>query len=367
MLDALLEQSFLGAALFVCYNGLMTTVYVYAPALKHQKNGHPEHNGRIGNLLSWLEPHGVLADLTAVSPKVATFEQLTHVHSKGLVEHVRNVCQSGGGHLDHGDTYATRESYDLARLAAGGTCTAVDEILSDRADNGFSLIRPPGHHAERDRISGFCLFNNIAVAAKHAQNVHGLKRIAIVDFDVHHGNGTQDIFYDDPSVLFISTHLYMPRYFYPGSGHYSEAGEGLGKGATLNVPLMPNVGDVSYAAIFEEIIMPQLRAFKPEMILVSAGFDAHWQDPLAMASLSLTGYAQLCRLLKETAVKLCNGRVLFVLEGGYQVDALSHAILNLFYTLLDKDKILDPLGPAPKNEPNITDLINIIKRDNLQF
>ena len=361
------EGSLLGAALFVCYNGEMSTVYAYAPALNHQKMGHPEHNGRIGSILNWLEPFDILDELTAVSPQAASFEQIAQVHSKGLVEHVRNVSKMGGGNLDQGDTYATADSYDLARLAVGATCTAVDEILSGRAKNGFSLIRPPGHHAEIDRISGFCLFNNIAIAARHAQKAYGLKRIAIVDFDVHHGNGTQDVFYSDPTVFFISTHLYMPRFFYPGSGHQSEEGEGDGRGTTLNVPLIPNVGDVGYKLVFDEIVLPQLRAFQPELILVSAGFDAHWEDPLAMANLSLTGYVQLGQQLKEVADDLCNGRLLFVLEGGYHLDALQHAILNLFYTLLDRDEVVDPLGPSPENESDVFQLVNMIKRDHLQF
>ncbi len=345
----------------------MSTIYVYTPAINHQKQGHPEHNGRIGNLLHWLEPFGVLGDLTAVSPRHATFEEITSVHSKGLVEHVRNVSLIGGGNLDHGDTYCTRESYDLARLAVGGTCAAVDEIMTGKAKNGFALVRPPGHHAEKDRISGFCLFNNIAVAARHAQYNHGLKRVAIVDFDVHHGNGTQNIFYGDPSVLFISTHLYLPRYFYPGSGHHMEMGEGDGRGLTLNVPLIPNVGDEGYAFIFKEVVLPQLRAYQPELILVSAGFDAHWEDPLAMANLSLNGYAQLGRSLIQEAESLCDGRILFVLEGGYHLEALHHAILNLFYSLLGQDKIVDPLGPSPESDSDVKGLVEVIKQDHLQF
>lgn len=355
------------AALFICYNVRMSTIYVYAPAIAHQKEGHPEHNGRIGTLLRWLEPHGILQDLTALQPTYATFEQLTTVHSQSLIEHIRRVSQRGGGTLDHGDTYATAESYDLARLAVGGALTAVDHILSGNARNGFALLRPPGHHAEHDRISGFCLFNNVAAAARHAQQMHGLKRVAIVDFDVHHGNGTQNIFYDDPSVLFISTHLYMPRYFYPGTGHYKEAGTQKGSGCTLNIPLVPNIGDDGYQKIFAEIVVPRLEAFQPEMLFVSAGFDAHWQDPLAFATLSLLGYAQLTRLLLSAAHQICNGRVLFVLEGGYQIEALQYAILNTFYALLGQDKILDPLGPCPEPENDISKLLAIVKQDHLQF
>lgn len=345
----------------------MTTIYVYAPALEHQKQNHPEHNGRIRSILEWLDPFGVLADLTAVSPRLATHEQLKQVHSTGLIEHVRTVCQTGGGLLDHGDTYATSSSYELARLAAGGSCAAVDAILTGQATNGFALVRPPGHHAEVDRISGFCLFNNIAVAARHAQRVHGINRIAIVDFDVHHGNGTQDIFYADPSVLFISSHLYMPRFFYPGTGSYGEGGKGAGHGYTLNIPLIPHVGDEGYLTLFRDVVVPKLKLFKPEILLVSAGFDAHWQDPLAMAELSLSGYAQLTRLLVETANELCHGRILFILEGGYQIDALSYAILNSFYALLGQDKIIDPLGSGQEADNDVHLIINRIRRDHLQF
>lgn len=345
----------------------MSTIYVYAPAIAHQKEGHPEHNGRIGNLLQWLDPFGILADLTAVSPIHATFEQLNRVHSKGLIEQIRSVSLSGGGLLDHGDTYATAESYDLARLAVGGAITAVDHILKGNARNGFALLRPPGHHAEYDRISGFCLFNNVAAAARHAQQAHGLKRVAIIDFDVHHGNGTQDIFYNDPSVLFTSTHLYMPRHFYPGTGGYKESGREAGIGHTLNIPLVPNVGDAGYEQIFQQVIVPKLRAFQPEMLFISAGFDAHWQDPLAMAALSLSGYAQLCRQLVVAADEICNGRILFILEGGYQVKALQHAILNTFYALTLQDNIIDPLGASPEAETDISKLLAIVKRDHLQF
>lgn len=345
----------------------MTTAAVYVPAVSHSKPGHPENEKRISHLLSLLDEAGVLADVPLLEPTLATVKQLRRVHAAPLIERVREVSAVGGGILDHGDTYATAQSYDLARRAAGSTMTLVDHILTGRASNGFALVRPPGHHAEYGRISGFCLFNNIAAAARQAQMVHGVKRILIMDFDVHHGNGTQDIFYNDESVMFISTHLFMPRMFYPGTGDLQELGHGYGHGYTVNVPLMPNVGDEGYGRVLDELIDPLARQFKPELILVSIGYDAHWQDPLAMAGLSLTGYARLSQKLVALAQELTNGKILFVLEGGYQLQALSYGILNTFYALLGQDKIEDPLGFSPREEQDISQLLRQLKRHHLIY
>lgn len=345
----------------------MSTAVVYVPATAHTKSGHPENQGRIKQILPFLEQSGMLADLHLLPPVAASVKQLRRVHAPTLIERIREVATMGGGALDHGDTYATPESYELARLAAGGTITAVDQIMRGQAKNGFALVRPPGHHAEFSRISGFCLFNNVAAAARQAQIEHGVKRILILDFDVHHGNGTQDIFYDDDSVMFISTHLFLPRMFYPGTGSFEELGNGFGHGYTVNVPLMPNVGDVGYGRIFTELVLPLARQFKPELILVSAGYDAHWQDPLAMAGLSLTGYAQISRQLVNLADELTNGRILFVLEGGYQVQALSYGILNTFYALTGQDCIVDPLGHMPQAEQDISHLLHQLKRHHLIY
>ncbi|MCA9897095.1 MAG: histone deacetylase [Anaerolineales bacterium] len=345
----------------------MTTAVVYVPALDHTKSGHPENQGRIKQILPFLEQTGVLADVCLLEPEAATIPQLRRVHAPTLIERIREVTVTGGGLLDHGDTYATPQSFDLARLAAGATMTAVDAILTGQAKNGFALVRPPGHHAEYGRISGFCLFNNVAAAARQAQAVHGVKRILILDFDVHHGNGTQDIFYDDDSVMFISAHLFLPRMFYPGTGSFEELGNGFGHGYTVNVPLMPNVGDDGYGRILTELVYPLARQFKPELILVSAGYDAHWQDPLAMAGLSLRGYAHISRLLVELANELANGRILFVLEGGYQVQALSYGILNSFYALTGQDHIHDPIGPMPQAEQDISHLLHQLKRHHLIY
>lgn len=344
----------------------MSTVLVYAPALGHTQEGHPESSARLKGLLPVLDKCGVLPELKLVHSTPATIEQLQRAHTAGLIAYVRQVSRQGGGLLDYGDTYATLESYDLALLAAGSCCAAIDALMTGQAHNGFALVRPPGHHAETDRAGGFCLFNNVAVAARQAQMVHGAKRVFILDFDVHHGNGTQDIFYRDASVLFASIHLFAP-FFYPGVGSLGETGAAKGQGYTINVPLPPRVGDEGYGRILEELVRPKVAAFKPDVMLVSIGFDAHWQDPLAMAGLTLTGYARLARTLLAMADSVCDGRILFVLEGGYRLEALRYGILNVIYALLGRDDIRDPLGPMPYPEQDIGPLLRQLKERHLLY
>lgn len=344
----------------------MTTILLYAPALAHTKLHHPENGSRLAHILSQLESFGILKDLQLMDPIPATKEQLQRIHNDGMIDFIYSVCHKGGGLLDHGDTYATPESYDLAALAVGGCCKALDAIMEGEAKNGFALVRPPGHHAERDHVSGFCLFNNIAAAARQAQVKHQAKRVLILDFDVHHGNGTQDIFYEDDSVLFISLHLFAP-YFYPGIGQVHEVGIRRGKGFTINVPFPPGVGDKGYALVQNEFILPVVSRFRPDLILVSIGFDAHWSDPLAMAGLSLKGYAQFAQNLIALAESVCSGRILFVLEGGYQQDVLNYGIANTFNALLGRDQIFDPFGPMPRQEYDIGELLNQLQSQDLPF
>lgn len=345
----------------------MSTGFVYAPALAHTRRNHPENPQRLALLLPTLEQFGVLSALTAVTPQPATLPQLRRVHTAAYIERVRETAHRGGGVLDHGDTYVTSESYQLARLAAGSAIAAVDALLTGSVQNGFVLVRPPGHHAEANRAGGFCLFNNVAVAARHAQAAHHLKRILVLDFDVHHGNGTQHIFYEDDTVMFASIHMFVPYYFYPGIGASHEIGEGKGLGYTVNVPLPPHVGDNGYNQVVNELVWPKAAVFQPELILVSAGFDAHWQDPLAAEGLSLTGYARLVRTLMQMAQTLCHGRILFVLEGGYQQSALTYGILNTMYALLGQDEIHDPIGPMPTPEYDVTDLLYQLRQRHLLY
>lgn len=339
----------------------MGTALVYVPALAHTQQFHPENHTRVEDLLSFFEQHGVLSDLQRVHGREAESSLLTAVHSSGLLEEIRQACRSGPGRID-ADTYVTRESYDLARLAAGSCCALVDAICEGTADNGLAIVRPPGHHAERDRVGGFCLINNVAVAARYAQREYDdVHRVLIVDFDVHHGNGTQDIFYEDDSVLFVSLHLFHP-FFYPGTGGADERGAGPGAGFTLNVPFPAGVGDAGYRRALDDLVIRRASTFDPDLILVSAGFDAHWQDPLARATLSLEGYAQICRRLVDFATQATGGRILFVLEGGYHLMALHYGLLNLTNVLLGRDQVQDPLGKATDPEVDVTNLLRNLQK-----
>ncbi len=298
--------------------------------------------------------------VTVLEPAMATEEDLARVHSADQINLVRWVSERGGGMIG-GDTYTTRGTFDAAKIAAGSACRAVESVVSGSADNAVALIRPPGHHASASSIEGFCLFNNIAIAARYAQTQLGIERIAIVDFDVHHGNGTQDIFYADNSVQFFSIHMFS-HYFYPGSGRLQEDGVKQGAGYTINAPLPPGTGDRGYQAVFDEIVEPLLAQFQPDLILVSAGYDAHWRDPLAQMQLSLRGYAALTQRLIRYAGELCAGKIIFLLEGGYDLDVLGYGVLNLIHALLKDDDVLDPFGAAPQNEVDVSGLLIKVKQ-----
>lgn len=335
----------------------MTTVFSFAPAYEHDFTGHPEHAGRGQAVMRVLEAKQVLGDVTNLAPSLATPEQIRRAHSQAVIDRVQALSLRGGGRID-ADTYVTDASYDLALLGAGAVTNAALEIANGRAKNGYVFVRPPGHHAEYERSMGFCLFNNIAVATKEIQASTDCKRIMVIDIDVHHGNGTQDIFYTDDSALFVSTHQYG-SFFYPGTGGAREIGKDKGLGLNLNVPLAAGVGDSGYSAVVEDVISLSARKFKPDMILISAGFDAHWQDPLAAMELSLTGYAQLTQKLITLSDKLCEGRILFVQEGGYMLDILAHAVLNTLYALKGTDRISDPAGLSRASEfPSVNQMIS---------
>ncbi|MBC8264075.1 MAG: histone deacetylase [Anaerolineales bacterium] len=304
-----------------------------------------------------LENRGVLPRLVAAKATPISTERLTRNHSQRYIDTVRQVAERGGAHLDL-DTYMSSRSYEAAMMAAGGLVNAVEAVLEGKVDNAFALVRPPGHHAEESRGMGFCLFNNVAVAARYALEEKGLERVLIVDFDVHHGNGTQDAFYDESCVLFFSTHQYP---HYPGTGNWREIGRGAGEGYTANVPLPGGVGDEGFGLIFDEFLYPLAERYRPQLILVSAGYDSHWADPLAAMQLSITGYTHLARRLKAMADQLCQGRLVFTLEGGYELEVLAYAVLNTFHVLLGDEEIHDPLGPARRSERDVSDLLDQLK------
>jgi acetoin utilization deacetylase AcuC-like enzyme len=332
----------------------MTTAYVYDPIyLEHDLPGHPEHAGRLRHILQVLQKEGILQKLEQLAPRAATIDELERVHVPQLVRQVRRTAEAGGGHLD-ADTYVSRRSFDAALMAAGGVVRAVEAVLSGEISNAFALVRPPGHHATPTRSMGFCLFNNVAVAARAALAQDGVERVLIVDFDVHHGNGTEDIFGGSPDVLYVSTHQYP---YYPGTGSWSEMGYGEGTGTVLDVPLPPGVGDAGYAQVLAELVWPLAERYQPDLVLVSAGYDAHWNDPLAQMELSLTGYAQLTRELVDMATQLCGGRIVFTLEGGYQVNVLAYGVLNALYAMLGDPMIADPIGPSSRPGRPVDELV----------
>ena len=300
------------------------TAIVWSEAyLDHETGSHPESPERWVAIERALRAAGLFEVLPVLTPKAAPVERVLAVHGEGLVERVRAAAERGGAWLDP-DTLVSPLSYETALLATGGACLAVDAVLEGRAPRAFALVRPPGHHAEPNRAMGFCLFNNIAVAARHAQAVHGIERVAIVDWDVHHGNGAQAIFWEDPNVLFVSLHQYP---FYPGSGSRQEEGDGPGRGTTINIPLPAGTGEDVYLAAFDGVVVPALRAFAPDLILVSAGFDAHADDPLAQMRLRTESFALMAERLRDAAAELCRGRLVLVLEGGYNLKALGDSVV----------------------------------------
>lgn len=324
----------------------------------HTDPTHVERAERLVAINEALDDSGLRSSLLALPPIAPPESVLEAVHSPRLIAGLRRTAEMGGGRID-ADTYLTGESWEAATLAAGAAVQAVAAVVGGETSNAFALMRPPGHHATPMRSMGFCLLNNVAIAARYALDEFGLKRVAIVDYDVHHGNGTQDAFYTDGRVLFCSSHAAM---IYPGTGGFEEQGNGEGRGTTLNMPLPHGVGDRGYARLYEEVVVPALRRFQPELILVSAGFDAHWSDPLGTEILSAEGYARLTRILYDAAAELCDGQLVLTLEGGYNLEALGACVVAACEVLLGRRPRPDAVGAVTARETDIDSLIAAFKQ-----
>lgn len=341
----------------------MKTGLVYHPIyLEHDTGSHPENASRLVAIVQLLQQSSLWEKLILIEPRAATLVELEMVHTREHISNVERTALRGGGWLDP-DTFVSPASYKAALFAAGGAIKAVDAVMERQVDNAFALPRPPGHHAISSRAMGFCLFNNIAIAARYAQKKFKTEKILIVDFDVHHGNGTQEAFYKDDSVLYFSTHQYP---FYPGSGSTSETGEGPGKGYNVNVPMPAGCGDSEYLEVFNEVLVPVAERFQPQLILASAGYDAHWADSLAMMRLTVEGYTRIAQILDRLAAQLCQNRLIYMLEGGYDTRALAAAVKATLEVMLGMTPGPDPLGKPPdEGEPQgFATMLREVKRMN---
>ncbi len=308
--------------------------------------GHPEAPERLTAVEAALAPHR--SALQPLAPRPAEDAELRRIHTAALIGEIRRAAEAAPSHLDP-DTYVSPRSEEVARLAAGASIDLARAVARGEVAGGFAAIRPPGHHAEPDRAMGFCLFNNAALAAAALRAEEGLERVAIVDWDVHHGNGTQHAFESDPSVLYVSTHQFP---FYPGTGAAAEAGRGEGRHTTVNIPMPAGCGDPEYVGVFTRVVAPVLRWYRPELLLVSAGFDAHRADPLGGMELTAEGYRALAGVVRGLADELCHGRLLFLLEGGYSAAGLEDGTAACIEALLGTFRA--PHRAAPEAPPGST-------------
>jgi acetoin utilization deacetylase AcuC-like enzyme len=335
----------------------MSTVYTYVPSPQHIIPDHPERPGRF----DVLTPRLNLFSAQKLDVKPALVEEIARVHHRRLIASLEEVCKQGPAVIDPAPTFVTSTSFDDALFASGGTLACARAVLTGAARNAFALVRPPGHHAEPNRAMGFCIFNNVAIAARDALSGAGsrppLKRIAVVDYDAHHGNGTQAVFLDDERVAYLSTHQWG---IYPGTGWFEEAPHARRR--IVNVPLSDGSGDGTYRRIADEILTPFIKYFKPEFIFVSAGFDAHWSDPITSLGLSTAGFYMLSKKLVDLAEEHCNGRIVFVLEGGYDAANVANGAAAVFSALTGSgmDKNVNDTSPYP--EPDVSQRIDEVRK-----
>ena len=319
--------------------------------MDHEAMGfHPERPERLTGMKSFLEEKGLWEKAQIRGSRPATVDELILCHDEGYVSRALSMMEHGPGHFD-ADTFYSEGSRDAALGAAGGTIDLGIDALNDDIDWGLALVRPPGHHATASRAMGFCIFNNIAICAASLIKHLKLEQVMIFDWDVHHGNGTQDIFYDARNVFYASVHQWP---FYPGSGTSDEIGTGDGKGFTANVPYPARAGDPEYLGVMNELLVPMMDEYKPQMILVSAGFDAHHEDLLGGMGVTQDGYSAMTKVLLDMAKKHCNGKLVFVLEGGYNIEAIAEAAACVMEVMLGKDVDTDA-GPVSKRYRDFLD------------
>ena len=295
---------------------------------------HPETPQRLVSIYEMVDNPDMAWKLNVIEARHATRPEIERVHCPSYVDFIAATAGKPMTMLDP-DTVATADTYDTALLAAGGVMNAIDSVVAGETDNAFAFVRPPGHHAQPDQAAGFCIFNNIAVGARHALACRGMERVLIVDWDLHHGNGTAEIFYEDRQVLYFSTHQ-SPGY--PGTGGIEELGKGKGLGYTINVPLRSGASDAFYVRVFQELLVPVARAYKPEIILISAGFDIYVGDPLGEMKVTPEGFAYLTRILLNLADECCDGRLVLVLEGGYNIQGLTKSVRSVLCELMGETR-----------------------------
>ncbi|MFC1851274.1 histone deacetylase [candidate division CSSED10-310 bacterium] len=337
----------------------MKTGIVYDEVFtKHAYSGHPENFDRLVAIRTLLTEKEILNLTTPVSARTATDEELELCHHSHYISQVKALSLRGGGMLDP-DTYMNEYSCEAASKAVGGMIDLTTKILTGELNNGFALTRPPGHHATPNRGMGFCIFNTVAVAASALQTYHDCARVVIVDFDVHHGNGTQDILEDNASIMYISSHQFP---HYPGTGNFNAIGSKNAQGTKINIPLPHGTGDSGLKLAYSEIVFPVIKRFSPDFILISAGYDGHWQDYLAGLNFSLSGYHWLVTELINLADECCQGRIAFCLEGGYHRKVLANGVVNAFWSLLGQsDQVDDPIGSFQGHETDITAVVDKLK------
>jgi len=293
---------------------------------------HPESPQRLEALHAMLDKPDMAGRYVLIPPRYATHDEIALVHKRSYIESIAHTAGHACRILDP-DTQTTADSYDTAKLAVGGVLSSVDEVMRGRVDNAFALVRPPGHHAGASHAAGFCIFNNVAVAARYALSRYSLKRVLIADWDLHHGDGTQSMFYDDRSVLYFSTHEF-PNY--PGTGRLDETGRGAGAGYTINVPLRAGSDNAFYVKAYRGLLQPVARQFKPDLLLLSAGFDIHYQDPLGDMKVTPSGFAAMTRVMMDIADECCGGRLVAVLEGGYHAAGLTESVKSVLREMRDE-------------------------------